>query len=50
MWGSDFPHHDSIFPHSQQILDDLFEDVPDEERLAMTVKNAVDLYHLPFEV
>jgi len=50
MWGSDFPHHDSIFPRSQQVLDELFENVPDEERYAMTVKNAVDLYHLPFEV
>jgi predicted TIM-barrel fold metal-dependent hydrolase len=49
MWGSDFPHHDSTFPKSQAILDDIFDDIPDEERFAMTVSNCVDLYGLPIE-
>ena len=49
MWGSDYPHHDSIFPRSQQVLDDIFEGVPDEDRYAMTVSNCCKLYHLPIE-
>ncbi|HLF77910.1 MAG TPA: hypothetical protein VJB57_10520 [Dehalococcoidia bacterium] len=32
MWGSDFPHHDSTFPRSRAVLDDILEDIPDEER------------------
>jgi predicted TIM-barrel fold metal-dependent hydrolase len=47
MWGSDYPHHDSIFPRSQQVLDDIFDGVPDEERYAITVANACKLYNLP---
>jgi predicted TIM-barrel fold metal-dependent hydrolase len=49
MWGSDFPHHDSIFPNSQAVLDDIFEGVPDEERYRITVANCCELYDLPFE-
>jgi predicted TIM-barrel fold metal-dependent hydrolase len=48
MWGSDYPHGDSIFPNSQQILDEIFEGVPDEERYAITAGNVIDLYHLPY--
>jgi hypothetical protein len=47
MWGSDFPHHDSTFPRSQQVLDDIFEGVPDDERFAITAGNVRELYHLP---
>jgi predicted TIM-barrel fold metal-dependent hydrolase len=49
MWGSDYPHHDSIFPRSRQVIEELFEDVPDEERYLITAGNCRDLYHLPFE-
>jgi predicted TIM-barrel fold metal-dependent hydrolase len=49
MWGSDFPHHDSTFPRSRAVLDEIFEDVPDEERFMITAGNCRDLYHLPFE-
>ena len=49
MWGSDFPHHDSTFPKSQAILDDIFDGIPDEELYAMTVSNCVDLYGLQIE-
>jgi hypothetical protein len=33
MWGNDFPHHDSIFPNSQAVLDDIFDGVPDGANL-----------------
>ena len=49
MWGSDYPHGDSIFPDSQGVLDRIMEGVPADERYAMTAKNVVDLYDLPFE-
>ena len=49
MWGSDFPHHDSIFPRSQEVLDDIFEGVSDEDRYRITVANCCELYGLPFE-
>jgi len=39
MWGSDFPHHDSTFPRSKQVLDDIFEDIPDDERFLITAGN-----------
>jgi predicted TIM-barrel fold metal-dependent hydrolase len=49
MWGSDYPHHDSIFPRSQEVLDDIFEGVPDDDRYRITVANCCELYDLPFE-
>ena len=39
MWGSDFPHHDSTFPRSPGVLDDIFEDIPDDERYLITAGN-----------
>jgi predicted TIM-barrel fold metal-dependent hydrolase len=44
MWGNDFPHHDSIWPHSLEILDDIFAGVPDADRQAMTIGNLAKLY------
>jgi predicted TIM-barrel fold metal-dependent hydrolase len=49
MWGSDYPHHDSIFPRSQEVLDDIFHDVSEEDRYRITVANCCELYRLPFE-
>ena len=46
MWGSDFPHHDSVWPHSQETLDMVFEGVPDDVRRATTVDNVAKLYGL----
>jgi hypothetical protein len=36
MWGSDYPHHDSIFPRSQEVLNEIFAGVPDEDRYRIT--------------
>jgi predicted TIM-barrel fold metal-dependent hydrolase len=49
MWGSDYPHGDSVFPDSQGVLDRIMADCSPQERYAMTAKNVVDLYDLPFE-
>ncbi|MDH3683588.1 MAG: amidohydrolase [Acidimicrobiia bacterium] len=46
LWGSDYPHVDSTFPCSRGVLDELFEGVPDSERVAITRNNVVDLYSL----
>ena len=50
MWGSDYPHGDSIFPESQQILDSLFSAEEEPDRYAVTVENVVSLYKLPFDI
>jgi len=31
-WGSDYPHSESTFPQSQQILAEILEGVPDDEQ------------------
>ncbi len=49
MWGSDYPHGDSIFPDSQGVLDRIFEGVPAEDRYKITVENVCKLYNLPFD-
>jgi predicted TIM-barrel fold metal-dependent hydrolase len=50
MWGSDYPHGDSIFPESQQILDTLFSPEEQADRFAITARNVVNLYKLPFDL
>jgi hypothetical protein len=50
LWGNDYPHGDSVFPHSQQVLNEVLQDCTPAERYEMTVKNVVQLYNLPFEV
>lgn len=49
MWGNDYPHGDSVFPHSQEVLERIMADCTPEERYEMTVKNVVELYGLPFD-
>jgi predicted TIM-barrel fold metal-dependent hydrolase len=49
MWGSDYPHHDSIFPRSQEVLNTIFEGVSEEDRYRITVANCCELYDLPFD-
>jgi predicted TIM-barrel fold metal-dependent hydrolase len=47
LWGSDYPHVSSFWPHSQKVLDELLVDVPDDERAAIVGGNAMALYGLP---
>jgi predicted TIM-barrel fold metal-dependent hydrolase len=46
VWGNDYPHHDSIWPNSMSILDDVLSGVPDDEREKMVWSNVVDLYNI----
>jgi len=46
MWGSDYPHVDSTFPCSLEVIDELFEGVPMTERARITRDNVIELYGL----
>ncbi len=47
MWGSDYPHPDGTFPHTKEVLDRLFKDVPEEEKAKIMGGNAARFYNLP---
>ncbi len=49
LWGNDYPHGDSVFPNSQQVLSTVLKDCTRQEIYEMTVKNVVELYDLPFK-
>ena len=44
MWGSDYPHAESTFPKSLEILDRILKGVPDEERALIVGENAAKVY------
>ncbi len=44
MWGSDYPHAESTFPRSREILDDILRDVPADERRKLVRDNAARVY------
>ena len=46
MWGNDYPHHDSIWPNSMKILDEIMDGVPQTERDQMVWGNVQKLYHI----
>jgi predicted TIM-barrel fold metal-dependent hydrolase len=46
MWASDYPHTDSTWPFSRKVVDELFSDVPDDERQMITWQNATRLYRI----
>lgn len=46
MWSSYYPHTDSSWPHSRDVIEKYFQGVPDEEREKMTFGNVVNLYGL----
>ena len=45
-WGSDYPHFESTFPRSREILDDILADCTDEERAKIAGGNAARVYRL----
>ncbi len=49
MWGSDFPHLESHWPHARERLRDLMKGLPEDEVQAMIGGNAVDAYNLDVE-
>ncbi len=46
MWASDYPHTDSTWPHSRKVVDELFANIPGDERTQITSGNAARLYGL----
>lgn len=48
MWGADYPHAEATFPRSREIVDEIFEGVPPEEKVKMTRDNAARLYNFLF--
>jgi predicted TIM-barrel fold metal-dependent hydrolase len=46
MWASDYPHPDSTWPESQEVVVKHFEHLPDEQKQAICWKNAADLYKI----
>ena len=47
MWGSDYPHDEGTFPHSQEAIERLFKDVPEEQKRKIVFENAAKLYNFP---
>ena len=44
MWANDFPHSDSTWPWSQDMLKEHAADLTDEQRQAIQSDNVCDLY------
>ena len=44
MWGSDYPHSESTFPRSREVLDDILQGVPKAERAKIVCHNTARLY------
>jgi len=45
-WGSDYPHHESTFPRSQQILEEILADCTEEEKAKVAGGNAARVYNI----
>ena len=46
MWGSDYPHVDSTWPCSLNVIEEMFHDVSEEDRSKITRTNCQNLYGL----
>ena len=46
MWGSDYPHVDSTWPCSLNVIEEIFEGIPDADRQAITHDNVRELYDI----
>jgi len=49
MWGSDYPHSESTFPRSREVLDDILRNVPEDERAKIVCHNTARLYGFDLE-
>jgi predicted TIM-barrel fold metal-dependent hydrolase len=44
LWGSDYPHLEGTFPHTQEVLHNLFKEVPDDVRHRVTLGAFEELF------
>ena len=44
LWGSDYPHDEGTFPHSREVIERIFKDVPEDEKRKIVGENAAKLY------
>jgi hypothetical protein len=48
MWGSDYPHYEGTYGHTQKTLHELFDDVSPGVRRRITIEAFEDLFpHVP---
>jgi predicted TIM-barrel fold metal-dependent hydrolase len=45
LWGSDYPHAESTFPKSREILERILHGIPEEEKAKIAGDNTAKLYH-----
>ena len=45
MWGSDYPHAESTFPRSREIVESMLQGVPELEKTKIAGENTAKLYH-----
>jgi predicted TIM-barrel fold metal-dependent hydrolase len=46
LWASDYPHAESTFPRSREIVDRILQGVPEAEQVQVAGANTRRLYHL----
>jgi len=44
MWGSDYPHDEGTFPHSEAVIDRIFQGISEETKRKIVFENASNLY------
>ena len=45
-WGSDYPHPESTFPRSREILEEILVDCSEEEKTKIVGGNSARIYRL----
>ena len=45
LWGSDYPHAESTFPRSREIIERILHDCSEEEKAKIVGENTAKLYH-----
>jgi predicted TIM-barrel fold metal-dependent hydrolase len=46
IWGNDYPHHDAIWPHSQEVITRIFASVLEDVKAQITFGHMTKLYRL----
>ena len=46
LWGSDYPHQESTFPRSHEILEEILAECTEEEKAKIAGGNAARIYRL----